>query len=313
MAELLNSLLDISKLEAGAVKPDIADCSVRAIFERLRGEFTALAAAKGLELIVEECDDVVHTDPTLLGQIIRNLVANAIRYTGDGWVRLRSLGLAAAVRIEVLDSGVGIPVNELDLIFEEFYQTPRPSGQRREGLGLGLSIVRRLASLLGHEVEVESKVGAGSCFAVRVPRGAGQEARTYPSQPRVTLPAPNAGLILVVDDEAAVADATAMLLGVMGFDVVVAADSQQAKERLRNAGRTPNLLLCDFHLGRGENGIDAIRAIREATQQSVPAILISGDTSSAMPEARQRIDGCHLLNKPVDADELLDLISRLLQ
>ncbi|HLF12707.1 MAG TPA: PAS domain-containing sensor histidine kinase, partial [Gammaproteobacteria bacterium] len=110
MAELPNSLLDISKLEAGAVKPDIADCPVQVIFERLRGEFTALAAAKGLELIVEDCDDVVHTDPTLLGQIIRNLVANAIRYTGDGWVRLRSLGLAAAVRIEVLDSGVGIPV-----------------------------------------------------------------------------------------------------------------------------------------------------------------------------------------------------------
>jgi two-component system, sensor histidine kinase len=313
MAALLNSLLDISKLEAGAVKPDIADCSVRAIFDRLRAEFAGLAAAKGLELIVEDGDDVVRTDPTLLEQIIQNLIANAIRYTSEGWVRLRCLSAAGAVRIEVLDTGIGIPANELEPIFEEFYQPARPSGQRKEGLGLGLSIVRRLTSLLGHELEVKSTVGSGSCFTVGVPRGNAPQPLAQPVPARATNAGPNGHLVLVVDDEPAVADATAMLLGVMGFDVIVAADSEQANRRLLERARTPNLLICDFHLDRGETGIDAIRAIRETAQQSVPAILVSGDTSSAMPKALQRIDGgCHLLSKPVDADELLDLVARLL-
>ncbi|HEY9182733.1 MAG TPA: PAS domain-containing sensor histidine kinase, partial [Gammaproteobacteria bacterium] len=156
MAELLNALLDISKLEAGVVKPDLTDCSVRQIFTRLRHEFAALAEAKGLELIVEDCHDVVRTDPVLLGQIIQNLVGNAIRYTRQGWVRLRCIASLHAVQIEVADTGIGIPAEELELVFDEYYQTSRKIGEARQGIGLGLSIARRVAALLGCSLDVTS-------------------------------------------------------------------------------------------------------------------------------------------------------------
>ena len=164
MGDLLNSLLDISKLEAGAIKPDIGDVAISEIFSRLRAEFTSLAEAKGLEFHIEECKSVVRTDPVLLVQIIQNLIGNAIRYTQQGWVKLRSFATSDIVRIEVLDSGVGIPHEALAHIFEEFYQVGDSRGSlHREGAGLGLSISRRIAGLLGCALEVTSTPGRGSC------------------------------------------------------------------------------------------------------------------------------------------------------
>ena len=175
MSRLLNALLDISKLESGAIKPEPTDFVVAKLFEELRSEFAQLASNKGLELQVEPCADCVHSDPSLIEQILRNLVANAIKYTREGWVRLRCLHETGVVRIEVLDSGVGIAPDQLPFIYDEFYQVGVPTNTVREGYGLGLSIVQRLVKLLGINLSVRSEPGKGSVFALDLPPGVGQE------------------------------------------------------------------------------------------------------------------------------------------
>ncbi len=169
MSRLLNALLDISKLESGAIRPEPTDFTVAAIFEELRMEFASIAANKGLRLEVETCQDAVYSDPSLVEQILRNLVSNAVKYTREGWVRLRCLHEAALVRIEVLDTGVGIPADHLPYIYDEFYQVGVPNNCSRNGYGLGLSIVQRLVKLLTLKLDVRSEVGKGSAFSLVLP------------------------------------------------------------------------------------------------------------------------------------------------
>jgi PAS domain S-box-containing protein len=313
MSELLNSLLDISKLEAGAVKPDIEDCSVNGIFERLRAQFSAHAEAKGLELIVDECDDVVRTDRALLEQIVQNLVANAIRYTKQGLVQLRCQHKSTFVQIDVLDTGIGIPANELQLIFEEFYQSPRQQGQRKEGLGLGLSIVRRAADLLELPLEVESTPGKGSRFTLSVPRETGAEKSAKTRSATTRAAARRGRIVLVVDDDHAVANATAMLLEVEGYRPVIAACFDEAQNRLEEIAHAPDLIMCDFHLDSGPNGGETIGKIREITKRIIPALLVTGDTSMGAADLADQLEECHLLSKPIDAEELLALLQDLLE
>ena len=175
MSRLLNALLDISKLESGAIRPEPTDFTVAAIFEELRLEFASIAANKGLQLEIESCNDAVYSDPSLVEQILRNLVSNAIKYTREGWVRLRCLHEAALVRIEVLDTGVGIPPDQLPYIYDEFYQVGVPANSSRDGYGLGLSIVQRLVKLLTLKLDVRSEVGKGSAFSLVLPASSGQD------------------------------------------------------------------------------------------------------------------------------------------
>ena len=312
LSELVNALLDISKLESGAIRPDVGDCSVQSIFRRLKAAFDEQAQSKGLALIVEECDDVVLTDHGLLEQIIQNLLANAIRYTREGMVRLRCLHERAFVRIEVLDTGIGIPVDQQDAIFEEFRQLNRTPGEKREGLGLGLAIVRRIAQLLGHSITVDSTPGQGSCFAVTVPRGA----RSTASEPRERAPvadrARNA-LIMLVDDDPRVARATQMFLQLEGHQVWVASGLKETLALLDGEERFPDLIVSDFHLGSETSGIGIISQIRHLARRSIPAMLVTGDTSSGLIAAVERSGHCEVLSKPVVATELLQRIDRMLQ
>jgi PAS domain S-box-containing protein len=309
MSELLNSLLDISKLEAGAVKPDIEDCSVKRIFERLQAQFSAQAEAKGLKLIVDECDDVVRTDSTLLEQIVQNLIANAIRYTKQGLVQLRCLHNSTFVQIDVLDTGVGIPSQELQLIFEEFYQSPRLPGEQKVGLGLGLSIVRRVADLLELRLEVESTPGKGSRFTLSVPRGTGADKRsTTAPAAQATARVSGDRIVLVVDDDDAIANSTALLLEVEGYRPITAGHFDAAQERLSQIERAPDLIICDYHLGSGPSGVETIRMIRRVAKRSIPALLVTGDTSHAALDLADRLEKCRLLSKPIDGDELLGLL-----
>jgi two-component system CheB/CheR fusion protein len=173
MSRLLNALLDMSKLESGAIKPEPTDFTVATLFQELRSEFESMATHKGLQLIVEDCEYQGHCDPSLVEQILRNLVSNAIKYTREGWVRLRCLYEAPLIRIEVLDTGIGIPPDQIPYIYDEFYQVGVASNSSRDGYGLGLTVVQRLVKLLTLKLDVRSELGQRSTFSLVLPAGRG--------------------------------------------------------------------------------------------------------------------------------------------
>ena len=308
MSHLLNALLDISKLEAGIVKPDITDCAVQNIFETLNAAFEAQAKDKGLELIIDACHGVARSDARLLTQILENLIANAIRYTQEGYVRLRCLHGNQGIGIEVMDSGIGIHPDELDCIFDEFHQVDTGS-TRPEGLGLGLSIVKRTAELLGCSLNVTSSPGKGSSFVVQVPEGTALRVEeTATESPSVS--AAKGGLVMIVDDEPSVVDATSMLLEMEGFDVVSAASVEEVKASIAKMTGAPDLLITDYHLRNGETGLETICEIRDRFDTNIPVILLSGDTSNRI--ALAGFEDVSFFTKPVDVEALLVKVHSLL-
>ena len=313
MSRLLNALLDISKLESGAVRPEVTDFTVAALFEELRTEFAALAASKGLQFEVDSCIDCVHSDPSLVEQILRNLVANAIKYTREGWVRLRCLHEEPVVRIQVLDTGIGIPPDQLPYIYDEFYQIGVPTNTVREGYGLGLSIVLRLVKLLNLELRVESEVGRGSVFSLEVPAGAAPPAdREASLKPRAPSSQSAAALphILIVEDDPAVLNATCMLLKIENYRVSTAGSLLEALQKARETAGL-DALVTDYHLAAGETGTEVIASVRGILGADLPTVLITGDTSSAIKEL-QHDDNVRMASKPINADELLAVLRELL-
>jgi protein-histidine pros-kinase len=313
VTELLNALLDISKLESGVVQPDISDCSVQAIFRRLKAAFEVQAQSKGLTMLVHECNDTIHSDPKLLERMLQNLLVNAIRYTPEGSVTLRCTHDPECVHLEVSDTGIGIPADQMEVIFEDFYQIQEEHGERREGLGLGLSIVRRLAQLLEHPIRVNSEPGRGSCFSVSVPKAHVPATAGVSQRPRREIAGKQCGRILLIDDQPAVVRATRMLLELEGHQVEVATNIADVQTFARAAAVAPDLIVSDYHLSRNSTGVDAIEAIRSITQRVIPAILVTGDTGSATVRAMSKVERCQVLSKPVDADELLNHIQQILR
>lgn len=303
ISQLLASVLDVSKLDSGALKPAVLDCAIGEVFDRLRSDFEPQADEKGVGLVVESTSEAGRTDPELLRRLLGNLLSNAIRYTTSGRVHVASSSTGHEVAITVRDTGIGIPSDEVDKIFEEFYQVDR-GFQRPEGLGLGLSIVKRLASLLGHKIDVESVVGRGTAFTVTLPRVALAATLTQ----RGAEPAVRAkGTILVVDDEASVAHATSLLLELEGFDVRVANGKEEALEHV--ASTAPDIIVSDYHLRGLETGADVVAAVRVRLRSNVPAIFVTGDTSK-IGDADAKLGNAILLSKPTKVDELLDAIER---
>jgi two-component system, sensor histidine kinase len=311
MSRLLNALLDISKLESGAIKPELSDFRVAELFDGLRREFAALAANKGLELQVETSDERVHSDRALVEQIMKNLVSNAIKYTRAGYVRLRSSRERATVRLDVLDSGIGIPAEQIGYIYDEFYQVGVAANSSRDGYGLGLSIVQRLANLLDIKLDVRSEVGRGSVFSVLVPkgrRGRGTPA-AQPVPAAVSVPRKSSPLVLLVEDDPAVSNATCMLLRVEGYRVTAVASLSEALASLKQG--TPDLVITDYHLRAGELGTQVIASLRQKLGGSLNAVLVTGDTSTAVKELPCDAH-LRLASKPVNADELLGQLKSLL-
>ena len=313
MKRLLNALLDISKLESGAVQPQFCVFPLKKVFDQLRTEFTAAAELKGLALEVEDTAMFTRTDPALVEQLLRNLVSNAIKYTRSGSVELRAQKTAAGVRVEVRDTGIGIPEDQLNFIFEEFYQVGVARNTTREGYGLGLAIVQRIAKLLELHVDVKSQGGKGSTFSLELPQTAENdiECRTEIADSGVQAgKLVQSGKILVTEDEPAVLRATRLLLELEGYQVISSGNREEALERAREH---PNidLLVSDYHLKENQTGLDVITAVRELLARNIPAILVTGDTSSAIRRL-PRDSGLRLASKPIDADELLTSIDELL-
>jgi PAS domain S-box-containing protein len=311
MAKLLNALLDISKLESGAIKPELSDFKVSQLFRELRMEFAQLAAQKGLELKVELADARIHSDASLINQLMRNLLSNAIKYTREGCVTLRCLHDGSWVRLEVIDTGIGIPASDIPHIFEEFYQVGVPANSSRQGYGLGLSIVSRIVKLLGVSLDVRSAPGEGSSFSLALPAAAERSelasVASVAASERAELHANQT--VLLIEDDPAVRNATRMLLKVSGYKVLVADSTQTA---LDQAEAHPEIavLIADYHLTAGETGMQVIAAVRELLGRPLKAVLVTGDTSSAVHGATDDRQ-LRTARKPINADQLLTLLQDL--
>lgn len=312
MSRLLNALLDISKLESGAVKPELTDFAVAALFKDLRREFSRVATEKGLQLEIEDSSHCVHSDPSLVEQILRNLVSNAIKYTHRGRVSLRCPPTQdSMVCIEVLDTGVGIAPDQIGYIYDEFFQVGVPANSSRDGYGLGLSIVQRIIKLLQLRLEVRSEVNKGSSFSlVLPPAGARVRSASTASEAAVagTVQIGNPRVLLVEDDPS-VRDATRMLLQVEGYRIAAVASLREALQKTLEGGI--DLLVTDYHLSDGETGTQVIAALRQVLGVPLKAVLLTGDTSSAIKDLP--IDPLmRIASKPVKAEELLTLLRALL-
>jgi PAS domain S-box-containing protein len=312
MSRLLNALLDISKLESGAVRPHPTDFRIPPLLEGLRREFASIAASKGLKLTMEAAEQSVHSDPALVEQILKNLLSNAIKYTREGGVAVRCRRQGAALRIEVADTGVGIPAGQLVYIYDEFYQVGVPGNSSRDGYGLGLSIVQRLVRLLGARLEVTSEDGAGSVFTLILPVGEAQGEAVQPESAPARAAASPAGSprILLVEDDPSVRDATRMLLRVEGYRVSAVASLSDALRSAAEEG-APDLLITDYHLRDGELGTEVITALRVRLKTELKAVLMTGDTSTVV-KAMHDDPHLRIASKPVDAEALLTLMRALL-
>ncbi len=311
MGELFSSLLDVSRLDAGIVQPRFEVLPIQSLLERVHREFQEAAQEKGLKLVLHPCSLHVRSDPMLLGRIVRNLVANAVRYSETGRVVIGCGRRGENLSIQVLDTGPGIAPEHRDLIFQEFYQIGNDERDRNKGLGLGLAIVRRLTSLLGTPLQVRSSVGRGSAFSVDVPVAA-----AIPFLPvREEMPGPAVsmhGLVLIVDDEATVLRAMQNLLGSWGLDVIVAGSCQEMLAQLASCEVRPRLIICDYRLREGERGINVIRRLQSEYNDDIPGVLITGDTApNRLKEAQE--SGFVLLHKPVPNAKLRATLTSLMR
>jgi PAS domain S-box-containing protein len=303
MTNLLNSLLDISRLDAGAVKPEWEDFPMQRLIDRLSAEFARQAQSKGLEFVSESCDSIVRSDPNLLAEVITNLVSNAIRYTDKGEVRMICVERDGQCQLNVIDTGIGIESDQLDAIFSEFHQVKSP-GASKEGFGLGLAIVRRLTDLLDHRIDVSSDPGRGSHFMLSLPVCADASEVLSDNVDIAESEQQATGLVVLIEDDVNVADAWGLLLEAEGYRVATAASAKEAVALINHLDEQPVLLVSDFHLLDGSTGVEAVSLIREFYDSEIPAFIVSGDTSKVVKDARL-LDNCTLMSKPVDTARLL--------
>jgi len=313
MSGMLNALLDINQIEAGVVEPRPVVFPIADLFERLCGEFSYLAQVRGLSLRVEPSRAMIRSDPRLLEQMLRNLLGNALKYTRKGGILLGCRRGNGTLRIEVWDTGIGIAAEELHAIFDEFHQVDNPARERSRGLGLGLSIVQRLGRLLAHDVDVRSLPGRGSRFAITVPVAQSPGASATPFLPRsvtsAELPA-TPRRIVVVDDDPDVLELLEQMLAADGHAISVAADGASALKLVAGSSIRPDLLLTDYNLPNGIDGLELLARVRSTMPNGLPAIVLTGDISR---HAMARIAGndCLQLSKPINHHELAAAIAKL--
>jgi two-component system CheB/CheR fusion protein len=312
MTEMFNALLDINQIDSGIIKPVVEDFPVQDLLTKLEREFRYTAAARGLTLKVVKCSLHICADARLLEQMVRNLLANALKYTHQGGVLLGCRRTGGTLRIEVWDSGIGIPAVQLQEIFEEYRQIGNAARERSQGLGLGLSIVQRLSELLGYKVGVRSRLGRGSVFSVEVPI---TSACARPSQlPADTLSStPHLGFaetILLVEDDPDIRQLLQTFLVDEGYRLLTAQDGAAALS-LVSADVLPDLILTDYNLPGQMNGVVLASRLRAQYKRALPVIIMTGDIgNTALHDIAGH--GCVQLNKPMKLTELTNAIKRLL-
>jgi CheY-like chemotaxis protein/anti-sigma regulatory factor (Ser/Thr protein kinase) len=297
MNDLFNALLDISKLDAGAVQPNITAFPIDPLLRKIENMFAADVHGKSLRLRVLSSSAWVRSDRVLLERILLNLVSNAVRYTERGGIVVGCRRRGDTVRIDIRDSGIGIPEDQQQNIFREFYQVSGTGAAA--GLGLGLAIVDRLCRLLDHRLELASKQGKGSRFSIAAPQASPQLEPAEPALPLQAVIAPFAGkFVVVIDDDRLVLEGMCGLLRGWGCQVSASASSGDALASLFELHQRPDLIISDHHFTHGENGIAVIERLRHTFNVPIPALLVTGDISV---ERRQEAaaGGYTLLQKPV--------------
>lgn len=315
LAGLLSSLLDISRLDAGIVKPSLSSVSLENITTVLVNEFNTLAAKDGLTLRVHSCRGVIRTDPDLLLDILRNLLSNAIRYTRYGSVLLAMRKRGSDLLIQVWDTGIGIAESDSEVIFQEFNQLHNPERDRSKGLGLGLAICRRLSKLLGYELGLHSQLGRGTVFELYLPnvfvKAVGRHADRARSQVDDMTGNLAGRIVMVVDDEKDVRDSTQVLLQSWSMRVLPADGIEQALSFVENGETSIDLILADFRLRDGLTGGVVVNRIRQLLGRDIPGVIITGDTApKRIREARD--SGCTILHKPIKPGQLRTVMGKIL-
>lgn len=305
---LFNELLDISKIDSGVIRPEPVHFPVSGMLARLQDEFEVEAREKGLKFRTVSSGRYAHSDAVLVERILRNLISNALRYTTRGGVVVGCRWRSDRIRFEVWDSGPGIPVDEQEKIFEEFYQLHNPGRTSKKGLGLGLSIVQRLCNLLDCRVSLKSKPGRGTTFGFDVPLGTAPIEKSRRSD--VALPAATdlAGrLIVVIDDEEPIVAGMRVLLESWGAEVIGSLSGSDVVSEVEKCGRMPDLIIADYRLGGNIVGTEVIEQLRRALDPEIPALVVTGSTApDRITEAdSKRYD---LLLKPVQPERLRAMI-----
>src|SRR5438105_3218822 len=306
--ELLGALLDISRLDAGAMTPSISSFKIGDLMRSLEIEFSPSARAKGLELTFVSCSLPVESDRSLLRRLLQNFISNAIKYTPHGRVLVGCRRHGQSLKICIYDTGVGIPIVKRTEIFKEFHRLEQGARIAR-GLGLGLSIVERLARVLNHGIAIDANAGGGAVFAVTVATARAVHVTDAATSATPLLRTPMSGaLIVCIENDAAILDGMRTLLTAWDAKVIAVSDPEAAIEAIEAAGGQVTGLLVDYHLDRG-NGVAAIRDIRRRFGESIPAILITADRSPHV-RAAAREETIAVLNKPVKAASLRALIGQ---
>lgn len=307
LEQLFDNLLDISRLDAGQVEVKRDTVPVNAVFDRLRSTFAVPAQEKGLKLRVRRSKLLLATDSTLLFRMLSNFVSNSIRYTDEGSVLVACRRRGPTVLVEVWDSGIGILPEQHERVFEEFYQLNNPERDRTRGLGLGLATVKRIASLLDHPLRLRSIPGRGSRFTIEVPLADPEKIQSISATIEQKVPNLLRGkLLVVIDDEASVRLGMRSLLESWGCKCITAMDAGEALQNMN--GRIPDFIIADLRLRGEDTGIEAIRVLRAELGESIPAVLISGDTAT---EQLRKVSaaGLTIMHKPLKAVRLRAMLN----
>jgi signal transduction histidine kinase/CheY-like chemotaxis protein len=310
LESLLQTLLDISKIDAGVIEPRPEHFRMLPLVNRLTAEFAPQAQAAGLALTAQCPDATVHSDPALVERILRNLIGNAIRYTTAGSITLRCRAVGDEVAIEVADTGIGIPADQQERVFDEFVQLGNPERDRTKGLGLGLAIVRRLADLLAAKIALESAPGRGSTFRLTLAAGDPLAIAEHSAAAEPPINSLQGAIVAVIDDEADVREAMRSLLEGWGCRVLAGEESAGIIAKLDAAGVVPDIVLADHRLRNDRTGVEAIQALRDHFIVDIPAAIVTGDTA---PErlAEAQASGHLLLHKPLRPAKLRVLLQNL--
>jgi signal transduction histidine kinase len=309
-AEMLDTLLDFSRIEAGVVQPVVRPFALQPLLNKIENDLAPQADAKGIVYRSRDTGVLLESDPQLVEQILRNLVSNAIRYTEEGGVLIGCRRRDGQALLEVWDTGIGIAPAHQQEVFREFHQLGNPGRDRQKGLGLGLAIAQGMAQALGHTLQLQSQPGRGCVFRLRVPlASSAAELQTQPMAPpadRMSLPGVR---VLVIDDDRAVRDGMRRLLEAWGCACDVAAGEGEALAAARRS--PPGVVISDYRLGGSRTGADAIAALRAQAGRDVPALLVTGDTApDRLREAAA--SGVALLHKPVGPSDLYRALVRVL-